>query len=317
MVGDGMRGIDLILILAVFLISSAATWLLLSASPSTSTSPPPQSLTLDVVNRKFGDSSLGHHRLTLPTNDTLFYVDAWRAHWCPYYNDRAFYLTPRINEVLHLARSRGFQTFHLHWKPHEADLDATLRATAKQNADTGETQIIRDTWTDNGVNNSRYIPGFEDRCMYPKYERFGPTRDQKPHPTISVAESDYVAFNFKSIANIANFLKARTVILMGMHTNLCIRSAAMYLALVNISVGYVDDLLDAGFYYPGQKKHGVTSHAKMNRVTYDYAITIHGWGIAGFDLMRALRKMPAVAKEPKWVMYEGEAAPFRRYYVAG
>jgi nicotinamidase-related amidase len=317
MIGHAMRPFDLLLILSVFLISSAATWLTLSVSPLFLSSGQRQSLRLEVVNRDFVSNLIGRRRLTLSTNDTLFYVDAWRAHWCPYYNDRAFYLTPRINEILHLARSRGFRTFHLHWKPHEADLDAKLRATAKQNADGGETQIIRDTWTDNGLNNSRYIPGFEDRCMYPKYERFGPTRDQKPNPTISVADSDYVAFNFKSIANIANFLNIKTVILMGMHTNLCIRSAAMYLALVNISVGYVDGLLDAGFYYPGQKKHGVASHSKMNRVTYDYAITIHGWGISGFNLMRALKKMPAVAKEPTWAMYAGEAAPFRRYYVTG
>jgi hypothetical protein len=218
--------------------------------------------------------------------------------------------------MLHLARSRGFRAFHLHWKAHEDNLDASLREIAKHNAERGDTAIVRETWTDNTANNSRYIPGFEDRCMYPKYERFGPTRDQKPHPTISVADSDVIAFNFKSIAQIANSLKIKTVILMGMHTNLCIRSAAMYLALVNISVGYVGDLLDAGFYYPGQNKHGVQNHSKMNEVTYFDRIANHGWGVGEFDLMQALKRIPAVAKEPTWVMYAGEAAPFRRYYKA-
>jgi hypothetical protein len=313
MVGDEMRPIDLLCFVAVFLITSFLTWTFLSIfSRPRST---PRSLLLNVVNRIEGDA-LSHHRITLNTNDTLFYVDAWRSHWCPYYNDRAFYLTPRINEILHLARSRGFQAFHLHWKPHEENLDESLRETAKKNSDRGETPVIRDTWTDNTANNSRYIPGFEDRCMFPKYERFGPTRDQKPHPTISVADSDVLAFNFKSIANIANFLKMKTVILMGMHTNLCIRSAAMYLALVNISVGYVGDLLDSGYYYPGQKKHGVKSHSKMNEVAYNYAIKTHGWGIGGFDLMHALKKMPAVAHEPNWAMYDDVAVPFKRYYLA-
>jgi hypothetical protein len=151
--------------------------------------------------------------------------------------------------------------------------------------------------------------------MLPKYERFGPTRETKPHPTISVADADVVAFNFKSIAHIANYLKVKTVVLMGMHTNMCIRSAAMYLEMVNISVGYVGGLLDAGYYYPGQKKHGVKSHSKMNEVAYAYAIMRHGWGIEAFDLMRALKKLPATTREPTWAMYGGEAAPFKRYYA--
>jgi hypothetical protein len=33
------------------------------------------------------------------------------------------FLTPRINETLHVARSRGFRAFHLYWKEHEDQLD--------------------------------------------------------------------------------------------------------------------------------------------------------------------------------------------------
>jgi hypothetical protein len=97
-----------------------------------------------------------------------------------------------------------------------------LGTTAKRNSDLGETPIIPDTWTDNTKNNSRYIPGFEDRCVLPGYEPFEPTGCQKPHPTIAVAHEDFIAFNFKSIAKIANCLNAMTTVLMGMHTNLCI-----------------------------------------------------------------------------------------------
>jgi hypothetical protein len=275
---------------------------------------PQENLTLEVF-RRLEDFRIVKSRVTLDPTDTLFYVDAWRSHWCTYYNDRAFYLTPRVNEVLHLARSRGFRAFHLHWKAHERDLDRNLRSEAKRRAQIGETPIINETWTDNSKNNSRYIPGFEDRCMLPGYERFGKTRDQKPHPTISVGSEDVIAFNFKSIANVAHYLNVSTVVLMGMHTNLCIRSAAMYLALVNISVGYVDSLLDAGYYFPGQRRHGVNSHSKMNDITFNYSITYHGWGINGFHLMAALSKLPSVAREPQWVMYPEAALRFKRFYA--
>jgi hypothetical protein len=252
--------------------------------------------------------------LQLGPRDTLFYVDAWRSHWCPYYNDRAVFLVPRVNEILHLARSRGFPAFHLHWKGHEKSIDRDLRKLAKNRSQWGETPIIRDNWVDNNANNSRYIPGFQDKCIFPGYERFGPVRCQKPNPGISVATDDLIAFNFKSIANIANFLNATTIILMGMHTNLCIRSAAMYLARVNISVVYVDGFLDSSYYFPGQVHHDCANHTTNNAITFQYATTYHGWGARGYELMRALLAMPPIAEEPTWLMYAEAAAPFRRYY---
>jgi hypothetical protein len=197
-------------------------------------------------------NSIETSSLSLSTNGTLFCVHASRSHWRPHCNDRATFLTPRINKVLRLARSRAFRAFHLCWKEHEDQLDQVLRGTAKRNSHLGETPIIRDTWTDNMKNNSRYIPGFQDRCVLPNDERFGPTRCQKPHPTIAVAHEDHIAFNFKSIVN---YLNATTVVFMGMRTNLCIRSAATCLALTTVSVGYVGGLLDAGYDFSGQKKH--------------------------------------------------------------
>jgi hypothetical protein len=274
---------------------------------------PPAPLPLNVF-RHSEDNKRTNATLRLHPHDTLFYVDAWRSHWCPYYNDRAVFLTPRINELLHLARSRGFRAFHLHWKGHEKKIDERLRKLAKSQGQNGETEIIRETWADNNVNNSRYIPGFKDKCLYPGYERFGPVRCQKPNPAIAVSTTDLVALNFKSIANIANFLNVSTVLLMGMHTNLCIRSAAMYLALVNISVVYVDDFLDSSYYFPGQVWENCGNHTTNNEITFKYAITYHGWGASGYDLVRSLLALPPSAAEPEWLMYPERADAFKRFY---
>ena len=252
--------------------------------------------------------------MILRSNETLFYVDAWRSHWCPYYNDRAFFLTPRINEMLHLARSRGFRAFHLHWKGHETRVDGYLRKRARNYSELGETAAVRDSWVDNGHENSKYIPGFKDACILSEYQRFNKTRCQKPNPTISVARNDLVAFNFKSVANIAHHFGIRTVVVMGMHTNMCIRSAAMYLGLVNITVVYVRDLLDSCYWYKGQKKHGVTNHSRMNAVAYGYSIMNHGMGVETQDLMTRLLKMRPLTCEPEWLLYPEASLPFRRYY---
>lgn len=246
-------------------------------------------------------------------NETLFYVDYWRSHWCSYYNDRDFFLSHRINEFLHLARSRGFRIFHLHWKGHEKKLDSKIRSKYKEIGQKYELPIIRDTWPDNNAGNRKYIPGFQDKCIYPGYERFGKTRCQKQNPSLSVGEDDAIAYNFKSIATVARYYNTKTVILTGIHTNLCIRSAAMYLELINISVGYIDDLLDAGFYYPTQKDH-VNSHSKMNSVVLKFSESKYGWGAKSQDLMRELWKLEPTTKEPNWVLYPEAATRFRRFY---
>ncbi|OHS97522.1 hypothetical protein TRFO_36282 [Tritrichomonas foetus] len=251
--------------------------------------------------------------INLYQNETLFYVDYWRSHWCPYYNDRDFFLSHRINEFLHIARSRGFRIFHLHWKGHEAKLDEPLRKNYKKIGEDFISPIVKDTWIDNNVNNSLYIPGFKDKCIYPNFERFGKTRCQKPNPALAFGENDIIAYNFKSIATVAHYHKAKTVILTGVHTNLCIRSAAMYLALLNISVGYIDDLLDAGFYYPTQKNH-LKSHSQMNRVSLKFAETYHGWGANSYDVARELLKMEPQIHEPKWKIYPEQANHFHKYY---
>ena len=265
------------------------------------------------IHNYFPNGTKIFKNIVLNKSETLFYVDYWRSHWCPYYNDRDIFLSHRINELLHLARSRGYKILHLHWKGHEKKIDEPLRSKFRNIENQNMPEIIEKTWVDNSKGNSKYIPGFQDKCIYPNFSNFHKIRCQKPNPAISFGENDIIAYNFKSVASIANYLKIKTVILTGVHTNLCIRSVAMYLALVNISVGYIDDLLDAGFYYPTQKIH-LKSHSEMNRVSLKFSETFHGWGIHNFDIMKTLLKQKSIITEPKWIMYPEQSEFFRRFY---
>jgi hypothetical protein len=47
------------------------------------------------------------------------------------------------------------------------------------------------------------IPGFKDKCIFPGYERNTDPDCRRPHPGISVAESDVVALNFKAVASVS------------------------------------------------------------------------------------------------------------------
>jgi hypothetical protein len=66
-------------ILIIFLVTSIVTFTFLSIYYRPSPRPP--SLSLDVVSR-MSSGIFTHRQLTFDANDTLFYVDAWRSHWC-------------------------------------------------------------------------------------------------------------------------------------------------------------------------------------------------------------------------------------------
>lgn len=268
-------------------------------------------LTLGVY--RFENNTKINYNIELDPKTTLFYDDAWRSHWCTYYNDREFFLTPRINEIEHLARSRKFNILHLNWKGDEENRDSDIRQKGRNLAKDGMLPIIQDSYPDNQKNNSKYIKGFADKCLYKEFNRKSPTRSQRPNPSISVANTDFVASNFKHVAAISRALGAKTVIIMGMHTNLCILSATLYLELANISIGYVDGLLDSGFYYNGQKKY-IKTHSENNMKCNKWMASNHGWMIRDFDLLRALHSYSPNTNEPSFTLFSDQAHYFHRYY---
>lgn len=259
-------------------------------------------------------NTTSYKTISLSTNNTIFYSDAWRAHWCQYYNDREHFLTPRINEFEHILRSRGFKIMHLNWKGDETNYDAHLRTRGRRLSEKGMTPDINSTYPNPGEDVPTYNPGFSDECMYSGYKRFGPTRNQRPNYALSLAENDIVAQNFKAVAAEALALNTKTVVMLGMHTNLCIYNAASLLKISNISIGFVTDLIDAGYYYPKQK-HYVASHTIQNYVCNEYVGQKFGWQTMSYSIISAALKMKPIVAEPKWILFPSTARPFKHYYL--
>jgi hypothetical protein len=254
--------------------------------------------------------------LSLNISDSLFYVDAWRSHWCPYYNERTYYLFPRVNEILHLARSRGFPVLHLHWVRHESRNDSQKRRHCRALNAIGLTQIIakNDIKVDRKTDGN-WLSGFSDKCVYKEYNGLWPMGDRRPNPDISVAESDYIGFDFKSVANIANALKIKRIIMLGVHTNMCIRWVSTYCSWLGIESIFVEGLLDSAYWYPGQVLQGVTSHTRMNQMVYRWFAKDYGYLVKEYDLIRSLRKVPPVHRVVNWILYDEQILPFARFYV--
>ena len=269
---------------------------------------------------RFKNGKLIKQTRSFDTSQIIFYDDAWRAHWCPYYNDREIFLTPKINEIFHLARSRGIKVIHLHWKGDPSKIDSAYRDRNNAFSKRHVPQNVSDYYPWNQQDNKLYIPGFQDSCIYNDfnnslYKPRGPTRMDRPNPSISVSEDDYMGKNFKFVCSSIIALDIKTVFLFGMHTNLCILSETMYLELFkNVELIYVDDLLDAGFYYPSTKEK-IKSHSQMNSICNRYMEEKHGPGVKGYDLMHGLEKMKPQEQEPEWVLFPEKVNYFRRFYL--
>lgn len=296
-----------ITIILCFAIELCFLWFL---TPGKNTN---QSQTIKLSVNRFQQNATKSYSITLNTNETIFYVDAWRSHWCPYYNEREFFLTPRINEFEHLARSRGFRIMHLNWKGDESNIDQKIRKIGRELASKGMTEDIKSTYPNNMEDSESYIPGFVDNCIYKNFSRYGETRSTRPNYALSLSKDDIVAQNFKSVAAEALALKAKTVVILGMHTNLCIHSVAQLLKISNISVGFVDGLLDAAYYYPYQK-NTIKTHSQQNRVCTKYMSEKYGWISNVYNILSKMRKMKPIATEPEWILNKDRVTNFRRYY---
>ena len=202
---------------------------------------------------------------------------------------------------------------HLNWKGDESNQDSKLRKQGRDLASKGMTESIQNTYPDNNAEVSNYIPGFIDSCIYPNFTRFGTTRITRPHYDLSLSKYDYVAQNFKNVAAEVRYLKFQNIIMLGMHTNLCIYNVAALVSTTNISIGFVDGLLDAGYYYPGQKKK-INTHSKQNAACTRFISKKFGWTVNVYDLIRELKNMDPITSEPPWILYPEKAHFFHRLY---
>ena len=262
----------------------------------------------------FKNNSFVEKTIKLNSEKTIFYTDAWRSHWCPYYNDRERFLTPRINEFEHLLRSRGFRVMHLNWKGDESNNDKSMRNYFRKIAENGMTDLIKELYPDPMKEAQNYNPDFADECIYKGYTRFGPTRNQRPNYALSLGENDIIAQNFKSVAAECLAMNIKTVVLLGMHTNLCIYNAAKLLSSSGISLGFVTDLLDAGYFYPKQRRT-VPTHTEQNEICNGYIGKKFGWQAMSYDIYESLLSIPPTTKEPKWILFPNTARSFRHFYL--
>ena len=260
--------------------------------------------------KKNNESGIFNEIRAINLTETVAYVDMWRSHWCTYYNDREFFFTPRINEVLQRIRSVGVRVVHISLSvDHDLPMVKQRRAGFKA-IEKGNLSVLERFHARAARYHADYIPGFSDECVYPGLERYGPTRDNRFTQSIAIAQDDVFVSNFKESAMSFVGLGAKTVIVMGQHTNMCLMAVFLYCREVNLDLIIIRDLVDSCWLYENQKNH-VNTHTKGNEAVNSYFEKEFGSSILSYDLIRALKNLKSKKYLPKYQMFTKSAFLFK------
>lgn len=224
---------------------------------------------------------------------TVAYVDLWKGHWCPYYNDRANYLGGRINEVVQKLRPIGVQmngiSFNVKFEdpvPPQVTIGRYLvRKTGDHRTKSVEATKIRAEML------SRFYPGFNDSCVYDGFGWMNSVhQDTNFAEDIPMSLNDGIVTNFLDAALAAIGHGADTVILIGVHTNMCILSVAIHCIMAGIRLILLRDLSDTTWDFHYQSEF-FPSHEMANAAVHRFYETEIGATALSYDLIRSVDKL--------------------------
>ncbi len=160
-----------------------------------------------------------------PSETAVIICDMWNEHWCKGATRRVAELAPRMNEIVSKARSKGVLIVHSpsgtikHYKDHPA------RKRAQSAAKTANLPKDISKWC-------RWKSGLEKRFKYPidqsdggcdcepKCKGGSPWRKQIE--TIEIRSEDAISDSGVEIWNLLEQRGIDNIILMGVHTNMCV-----------------------------------------------------------------------------------------------
>ena len=245
-------------------------------------------------------------------SQSVAYVDMWRSHWCTYYNDREFFFTPRINELLQKLRRFMVPIVHISLAVDAFHPNSKQRLAGLKAIKNGTNDILESFNARAAKYHKDYIPGFLDECVYDDQERFGKERDNRFTKAIAIAENDYFVSNFKESAESFVGLGKKTVFIFGQHTNMCLMAVFLYCQQVGLDLILVRDLVDTAWMFKYQKNHSPT-HTSGNFAVNNYFDKTFGCSVISYDLIHSLNLLSYKHHynfQPKYTMYKNSAFMF-------
>ncbi len=207
------------------------------------------------------------HAVSLAPRETaLVLCDVWDNHWCRGAEERLAGMLPRMNQVVKAAREKGVLIVHA---PSDTldfyrDSPARKRVLAAQLLEPPEDLPHEDPplpidASDGGCDSDDNVGAVNQKVW------------TRQHPAIEIDhERDAISDDGRELYNLYQQRKIRNVIMMGVHTNMCILNRSFAIRQMvkwGFSVALVRDLTDC-MYSPAQPPY--VSHDEGTRLTVAY-----------------------------------------------
>jgi nicotinamidase-related amidase len=251
----------------------------------------PGAITLHARRRKEtapGKVEPVHETLAWNAAETAVIVcDMWDKHWCAGATRRVGVLVPKMNAALDAARSLGVFIVHA---PSDtiAFYDGTPPRRRMQQAPTAEPPVPIARWCtlDETAEGKLPIDDRDGGCdCHPTCKNFKAWSRQ--HPGLDVAREDGVSDSGVEIYNTFRQQGITNVVLMGVHTNMCVLGRSFgirSLTRLGLNVALARDLTDT-MYNPRSAPH--VSHAAGTRLVVEHVERHWCPTFASADLLHA------------------------------
>ncbi len=218
-----------------------------------------------------------------PEETAIIVCDMWDQHWCKSSSKRVNELAPAINNVIRIAREKGVLIVH---SPSDVVYyydNSPQRQLGKKYTDNKLGNLLSSDKLDSEKNAIWPIDQSDGGC-----DDTTDIRQSQPwtrqHEAIEILEGDAVSDSGTEIGGLFRKRGVRNVILVGVHTNMCIINRPFGLrnmTRLGMNVVLIRDLTDA-MYNPAMAPR--VSHFTGNRLMFEYIETYISPTIVSADL---------------------------------
>ena len=215
----------------------------------------------------------------------IIITDMWDKHWCEGATRRVAEMAPRMNEVVQSARERGVLIVHAPSSVTDFYNDNPARRRVWDLPEVVPPEPIKD-WYDPDPENEPALPiddsdGGCDTCPDGQpCDNVNQSVWTRQIETIQIADEDAISDNGQEIHNVLKHHGIKNVIVMGVHTNMCVLGRPFGIRAqkaMGMNVVLVRDLTDAMYNpeMPPYVTHEEGTNLVIDHIEKYWAPTIH------------------------------------------
>lgn len=218
----------------------------------------------------------------------IIICDMWDDHYCKSAAQRVGVMAPRMNAVLTAARDHGVAIIHAPSGTVDMYADTPYRQRMKQ-ATPAKPPVPIGAWCNLDPEKEPTMPVDTSKCACDDAVVGAAVRKfSRQHPGLDISGYDGISDNGQEIYNFCQQLGIKNIVLMGVHTNMCVLGRPFGIrqqVRLGVNVVLARDLTDA-MYDPRQPPY--VSHNRGTEMVIEHIERYWCPSIVGEDLTRVI-----------------------------